>query len=166
MSPFRRCVAGPALLNNLNDGMSWGIFPSRWSAAREASGCDLHRSGTWTGSESFISAVRIENIPLRLKRPTQYSTVSTAYKSIEDWKNQSAPPNWAGGDPSTSRRDTKRARFRAGYVRNVFVERLFDEFPEKPVGMHWQTYDRLRRTYDIAEERSMVGLSRYVERVG
>ena len=37
---------------------------------------------------------------------------------------------------------------------------LGDEFPEKPVGMHWQTYDRLCRAYDIAEERSMVGLSR------
>ena len=43
---------------------------------------------------------------------------------------------------------------------------LFDEFPAKPVGLHWQTYDRLCRAYDIAEERSMVGLSRYVERVG
>jgi hypothetical protein len=38
---------------------------------------------------------------------------------------------------------------------------LLEDFPAKPVGMHWQTYDRLRRAYDIAEERSMVGLSRF-----
>ncbi len=43
---------------------------------------------------------------------------------------------------------------------------LCDEFPEKPVGMHWQTYDRLCRAYDIAADRSMVGLSRYLERDG
>jgi hypothetical protein len=28
---------------------------------------------------------------------------------------------------------------------------LFDEFPTKPKGMHWRTYDRLRRAHDIAE---------------
>ena len=30
---------------------------------------------------------------------------------------------------------------------------LLDEFPDKPKGMHWQTYDRLRRRNDIGEAR-------------
>jgi hypothetical protein len=30
---------------------------------------------------------------------------------------------------------------------------IFDAFPDKPKGMHWRTYDRLRSTHDIAAER-------------
>jgi hypothetical protein len=36
----------------------------------------------------------------------------------------------------------------------------------KPKGMHWRTYDRLRRLNDAAEQRSMVGLMGFVERRG
>ena len=43
---------------------------------------------------------------------------------------------------------------------------LLDEFPDKPKGMHWRTYDRLRRIHDVAEERSTIGLMRFVERLG
>jgi hypothetical protein len=43
---------------------------------------------------------------------------------------------------------------------------MFEDFPDKPKGMHWQTYDRLRRAHDIAEERSTIGLMRFVERLG
>jgi hypothetical protein len=39
---------------------------------------------------------------------------------------------------------------------------LADEFPEKPKAMHWRTYDRLCRLHDVAEERSTVGMMRFV----
>jgi hypothetical protein len=43
---------------------------------------------------------------------------------------------------------------------------MFDDFPDKPKGMHRGTYDRLRRAHDIADERSVIGLMRPVDRVG
>jgi hypothetical protein len=43
---------------------------------------------------------------------------------------------------------------------------MADLFPEKPKGMHWRTYDRLRRLHDGAEERSTIGLMGFVERLG
>jgi hypothetical protein len=42
---------------------------------------------------------------------------------------------------------------------------MFDEFPDKPKGMHWRTYDRLRRLHEVAEERSTIGLMGFVERL-
>jgi hypothetical protein len=42
---------------------------------------------------------------------------------------------------------------------------MLEGFPDKPKGMHWQTYDRLRRTHDIAEARSTAGLMRFVDRL-
>jgi hypothetical protein len=38
-------------------------------------------------------------------------------------------------------------------------------FPDKPKGMHWRTYDRLRRVHDRAFERSLMGLAKSAERV-
>ena len=43
---------------------------------------------------------------------------------------------------------------------------MLDEFPDKPKGMHWRTYDSLRRLHDVAEERSAIGLMGFVERLG
>jgi hypothetical protein len=43
---------------------------------------------------------------------------------------------------------------------------MLDEFPDKPKGMHWRTYDRLCRLYEAAEERSTVGLMGFVKRLG
>jgi ribosomal protein L37E len=39
---------------------------------------------------------------------------------------------------------------------------MFKEFPDKPKHMHWRTYDRLRRAHNIAEERTMNRLMRFV----
>jgi hypothetical protein len=38
---------------------------------------------------------------------------------------------------------------------------MLDEFPGMPKGMHWTTYDRLRRAYDVAEARATIGLMRF-----
>jgi hypothetical protein len=35
---------------------------------------------------------------------------------------------------------------------------VFDPFPEKPPGMHWRTYERLHRGYEIAKDRSLRGV--------
>ena len=37
---------------------------------------------------------------------------------------------------------------------------LLEAFSDKPNGMHWRTYERLRRAYDIAAARSTLGLMR------
>jgi hypothetical protein len=42
---------------------------------------------------------------------------------------------------------------------------LFEPFPEKPPRMHWPTYGRLRRVYEIARERSIQGVLGRVPRV-
>ena len=34
---------------------------------------------------------------------------------------------------------------------------MLEGFPDKPKGMHRQTYDRLCRVHDAAEERSIIG---------
>jgi hypothetical protein len=43
---------------------------------------------------------------------------------------------------------------------------MLEEFPDKPKGMHWRTYERWRRIHDVAEERSNRGLMGFVERLG
>src|SRR5262249_17717053 len=41
---------------------------------------------------------------------------------------------------------------------------MFEQFPDKPKGMHWKTYDRIRKAYDLAEVRSNAGLMRFIAR--
>jgi len=43
---------------------------------------------------------------------------------------------------------------------------MLDEFPDRPKGMHWRTYERWCRVHDAAEERSTIGLMGFVERLG
>jgi hypothetical protein len=42
---------------------------------------------------------------------------------------------------------------------------MFEDFPDKPKGMQWRTYDRLRGRYDMAEARSMAGLEHFLNRL-
>ena len=42
---------------------------------------------------------------------------------------------------------------------------MLETFPEKPKGLHWRTYDRLRRAHDMAQERSMIGLMQFINGV-
>jgi hypothetical protein len=43
---------------------------------------------------------------------------------------------------------------------------MIDDFPDRPRGMHEQTFERWRRIHDAAEERSTNGLIRFVELLG
>jgi hypothetical protein len=54
----------------------------------------------------------------------------------------------------------QRIRMRLGGSANMLVN-----FPEKPKGMHLQTYERLRRAHDAARARSLIGLSGFVKRL-
>jgi hypothetical protein len=42
---------------------------------------------------------------------------------------------------------------------------MLDDFPEKPKGMHWRTYERLCRVHDAAKRRSFVGLMDFAKRL-
>ena len=44
-------------------------------------------------------------------------------------------------------------------------ESLTEAFPEKPKGMHWRRYSRLRRRHTQAFERSLMGLAKSAERL-
>jgi hypothetical protein len=54
----------------------------------------------------------------------------------------------------------RKIRMRLGGDANIL-----DEFPEKPAHMHWRTYERLHRAYNIAQARCTVGLTRFVDRL-
>jgi hypothetical protein len=36
---------------------------------------------------------------------------------------------------------------------------IFEAFPDKPRGMHWTTYDRLRLAHEAAKERALAGMA-------
>ena len=58
----------------------------------------------------------------------------------------------------------QRGLYRAQKIRRLLggSASMFEDFPDKPKGMHWRTYDRLRGRYDRAEARSMVGLEHFL----
>jgi hypothetical protein len=43
---------------------------------------------------------------------------------------------------------------------------MLEDFPDKPKGMHWRTYERWRRIHNAVEERSTTSLIGFVERMG
>ena len=53
---------------------------------------------------------------------------------------------------------SQKIRMRLGESAN-----MSEEFPDKPKGMHWRTYERLRWVHDVAEERSNISLTSLVE---
>jgi hypothetical protein len=42
---------------------------------------------------------------------------------------------------------------------------IMDEFPDKPIHMHRRTYERLRHTYNIAQARCTLSLTRFIDRL-
>jgi hypothetical protein len=42
---------------------------------------------------------------------------------------------------------------------------MLEEFPDRPKGMHCLTYERLRRVHDLAQEKAMMGLMQFVDRL-
>ena len=54
----------------------------------------------------------------------------------------------------------RKIRMRLGGGPNITVA-----FPDKPEHMHWRTYDRLRRVYDQAYARALMGLAKSTERL-
>jgi hypothetical protein len=42
---------------------------------------------------------------------------------------------------------------------------MAEVFPDRPKGMHWRTYDRLRHAHDLAQQKATMGLTRFADRL-
>ena len=42
---------------------------------------------------------------------------------------------------------------------------MMEPFPEKPKGMHWSTYDRLRWEHHVAEMKQLIGMREWLNRL-
>ena len=69
--------------------------------------------------------------------------------------------------PANKKSSNQRGVYRAQKIRTRLggSVSMFEDFPDKPKGMHWRTDDRLRGRYDMAEARSMAGLEHFLNRL-
>jgi hypothetical protein len=63
------------------------------------------------------------------------------------YETQQQSPRWRGFTKA------RKIRMRVGGNLN-----LLEPFPEKPLHMHWRTYERLYRAYEVAKTRSIEGI--------
>src|ERR1700730_3187291 len=75
---------------------------------REARGYDMHRAGTWTGSKSFVFAIRTEKSLLRSKSEFNISIGSSAYKSCPGLTTLIGGSASHSGCPSLNKRSLPR----------------------------------------------------------
>ena len=66
--------------------------------------------------------------------------------------------------PANKNPPNQRGLYRAQKIRRRLggSVSMFEDFPDKPKGMHWRTYDRLRGRDDLADARSMAGLEHFL----
>jgi hypothetical protein len=57
-------------------------------------------------------------------------------------------------------RKAQNIRMRLGGTAN-----MLDDFPEKPKGMHWRTYERFCRVHEAAQARLTIGMTGFVKRL-
>src|ERR1700688_2136341 len=70
--------------------------------------CDMHRAGIWTGSESFIFALRMQKFLLSLTSGLDFSIKSVAYKSGPGLSCQDRDSTSVSNCPSLNQRRRSR----------------------------------------------------------
>jgi hypothetical protein len=119
--------------------ISW--TPCRFGGERPWFACSVYKSGKYCGRD-------VVKLYQRGKLFACRHCHGLAYASQQESSNQ-------------------RGLYRAQKIRTRLggSVSMFEDFPDKPKGMHCRTYDRLRGRYDMAEARSMAGLEHFLSRL-